>query len=248
MQMIGDLLQYLQLRWIPLLLVIVSSYILGSVSFAIIVTKQFDKKDIRSEGSGNAGTTNVLRTVGKTAGALTMLGDVVKGMAAVGLGIFIFRIFNDSSYSLDADVCIGSYVASLFVILGHMFPVFFQFKGGKGVATALGVMLISDIRVCAAVLITFIIVSIISKRVSAGSVCGAIMYAVSNFVFVYFCDYHTEENIMSGYTQFTALRFIVVMVLSVMISSAVVIKHKSNIARIFNGTEPKFSIKKEGKS
>ena len=117
------------------IIVSIIAYLLGSISFSVIFSKKLAGFDVREKGSGNAGTTNVLRTVGKKAAALTLLCDCLKGVFAVLIAFIAGKIVKDTDSSLLVQL------AGIFVVLGHTFPVFFKFKGGKGVATSLGVLL-----------------------------------------------------------------------------------------------------------
>ena len=113
------------------IIVSIIAYLLGSISFSVIFSKKLAGFDVREKGSGNAGTTNVLRTVGKKAAALTLLCDCLKGVFAVLVAFIAGKIVKDTDSSLLVQL------AGIFVVLGHTFPVFFKFKGGKGVATSL---------------------------------------------------------------------------------------------------------------
>ena len=118
------------------ILVALVAYLIGSINFAIIFSKKFAGFDVREKGSKNAGTTNVLRTVGKGAAALTLICDILKGVVAVLIAMLAANIWKDT------DTVVLKYLAGLFAIIGHTFPVYYGFKGGKGVATSLGVLLI----------------------------------------------------------------------------------------------------------
>lgn len=136
------------------------SYLLGSISFAVIVSRALAHKDVRDYGSGNAGLTNVVRNFGKLPGLLTLVGDFSKGVVAVMLGRVIF----DRLAGLEPQY--GACVAGLFVIIGHIFPVFFGFRGGKGVLTTAGIALVIDPRVFLIAVSIFIIVFLITRIVS----------------------------------------------------------------------------------
>ena len=147
------------------LIIIIVAYLLGNISTSYIVAKKLAGVDIRTQGSGNAGSTNVLRTLGKKAGALTFIGDVLKGLIAVLLAKFIAYIAH-----LDQATC--AYLAVVAVVLGHNYPVFLGFKGGKGVATSLGSMLGMNPIIALTCLGFFIIIVAITKYVSLGSILG----------------------------------------------------------------------------
>ena len=120
------------------IIVAIVAYLLGSISFSVIISKKMAGFDVREKGSGNAGSTNVLRTVGKKAAIITLICDILKGVIAILVGFLTGKIFS----GLDNALLIQ--LAGVFVILGHTFPVFFRFRGGKGVATALGVLLMTN--------------------------------------------------------------------------------------------------------
>ena len=117
------------------ILVAIIAYLIGSINFSVILSKKFAGFDVREKGSGNAGTTNMLRSVGKKAAAITLICDILKGVVAIGIAI-LFGYIPDMNKELLLQI------AGIAVILGHTFPVFFGFKGGKGVATSLGVLLL----------------------------------------------------------------------------------------------------------
>ncbi len=154
----------------------VLAYLIGSINFAIIVTRLFAKKDIRDFGSGNAGMTNVLRTLGKGPAVLVTLGDFCKGVLAVLLGHLILR-FLGGGIPFYADYLIG-----LLVMLGHCFPLFYGFRGGKGILVSAGVILMLDWRVLIVIFSTFLIVVAITRIVSLGSIAAAAMFPISTLV------------------------------------------------------------------
>ena len=173
------MLTFLQNSWAAMLLAAVIGYLLGSISFAILITRLFSGKDIRDFGSGNAGATNVLRSQGKLPAALTFVGDLAKSMLAVYLGgLFLNAIqlvpnpdMTLLSYNPENLAIIGSYLAGLCCVLGHIYPVFFGFRGGKGVMTILGMTLILDWRTALLALAVFTIVVLI-WRIARIDCCG----------------------------------------------------------------------------
>ena len=120
------------------IIVAVIAYLIGSVNFSVILSKKMAGFDVREKGSGNAGSTNMLRSVGKKAAALTLLCDILKGVVAILIAIIVGAIIK----KVDKELLLQ--IAGICVVIGHTFPVFFQFKGGKGVATSLGVLLMSN--------------------------------------------------------------------------------------------------------
>lgn len=199
-------------------------YLLGSCSFAIVVSKLLYHKDIRSFGSGNAGMTNVLRTFGKGAAALTLLGDAGKGAVAV---LLVRLLYNPQNPELKI---IAVYTAALLAVLGHIFPLYFGFKGGKAVSCTAGCVLAINIWVLIPSLTVFFIVFLISKMVSLGSICAATAYPVFTALYYYF--FVGEHTVLA--TVGASLVWVLI-----------VWMHRTNIKRILSGTEYKFGSKKK---
>ncbi len=199
----------------------VIAYAIGSISFSVIFSKKFGGFDVRQKGSGNAGSTNVLRTVGKKAAVLTLICDILKGVVAILIAILIGNIVK------DVDKALLVQIASVFVVVGHTFPIFFAFKGGKGVATSLGVLLLINWQIGLICLVFALLIMLLTRMVSAGSVLAAILFPVLT-LFI-----GKEHFIVSG----NYLIFSIIMALIVMFN------HRSNIKRILNGTENKISLK-----
>ena len=182
------------------------AYLLGSVTFGMIIPKLMGSdKDIRKEGSGNVGATNVLRTQGKTQGILVLICDLMKGCAAAGIGLILAGPAGGGA----AGVC---------AMLGHCYPLYFGFKGGKGVATGGGVVLVLFPKAMLILIPVFVIVILITRMVSAGSIAGATALAVCVWLF------HQPWPV-AGCCVFAAIM--------------VVWKHNGNIRRILAGTENK---------
>lgn len=214
--------------WLPLLLSMLTAYLLGSLNFGIIVTKLIVGEDIRDKGSGNAGATNVLRSHGKGLAALTTVGDLGKAIASVLIAEHVwFELFDCGDYGRY-----GAYLAGLFCIVGHMYPLYFGFRGGKGVMTILGMMLVLDWPVALIALSVFIIVVALSKMVSLGSILAGVALSLSTFVKLKFFDRVDGAELI-----FCTAMVVFVVALAVM-------KHSSNIVRILNGTENKIGSKK----
>lgn len=229
------MLTFLQNSWLALLLTAAVSYLLGSISFAIIITKRFTKQDIRSFGSGNAGATNVLRSQGKIPAVLTVIGDLGKSMLSVFLGGWLMQTVQlQPAADTAVLMChaenlqlVGAYLAGVFCILGHLYPLYFGFRGGKGVMTTLGMMLILDWKVAVLLLAVFAVVVLISRMVSLGSVVAAALLPVTTYLF--------RTAIYKQAWQTVWFCTAVVTVIAVI----VIVKHRTNIKRIFNGTEAK---------
>lgn len=204
------------------------AYLIGSVNFSVLISKKVAGFDLREKGSGNAGTTNMLRTVGKGAAAITLILDILKGVvaiwAAIGFGNLVSWLAK-----LQVDNSILVQVAGIFVIIGHTYPIYFGFKGGKGVATALGILLTTNYQIGLICLLFAIILMIFTKMVSAGVLPAAILYPILTL-------FLPKENfiIPGNYVIY-----------SIIIAAIVIFNHRSNIKRLLNGTENKISFKKK---
>ncbi len=206
------------------------AYLIGSVSGAIILSKQISGQDIRLEGSKNAGTTNMLRVHGKKAAVITLLIDVIKGVVATLIGILVDKaVLSSAPAAVEATYLVGSfrYIAALFAVLGHNFPVYFGFKGGKGVATSLGVILMLDWKIGLIVLVAALIIMLTTRYVSLGSIAASIIYVCCVIVF------------MIATEKFNATYLIFALILAAL----VIFKHRTNIVRLKNGNENKLSFK-----
>lgn len=197
---------------IKVILSIAAGYLLGSLNAALIVSKAFYKKDIRDFGSGNAGLTNVLRTFGKGAAAAVLVLDILKGI----LACFVGQLLTGNSENMG-------WAAGFAAVIGHNWPVFFGFKGGKGVLTSFAVILYISPLPALICLAVFIIVVSLTRYVSLGSIVAAITWPVVSIFF-----------------DLPALMLVIAVLMAIMI----VIRHKENIARLFQGTEKKLSFKK----
>lgn len=224
----------------------VIAYLLGSLSPAIIITKLKTGQDIRTLGSGNAGFTNVLRSVGVAPAVITIICDYAKGILAVLIGWWIFSemtITNDVS-RLEY-VKYGGYLAGVFVIIGHSFPIFYGFKGGKGVVTANALMIVVDIRVFLLIIATFLIVVLMTRLISLGSIAGAIMFPVYTCLITYFCDYLP----LLGTPDEIRFRFVLISTAcAFVIGLMIIIRHHENIKRLLAGEEKKIKPKSKKKT
>ncbi len=182
------------------------SYIIGSIPTGFILCYALKKQDIRNIGSGNIGATNVFRCQGKFSGILTLVIDLLKGVAPVIYGLLYFKEFPELIVS-----------AGCLAVLGHIFPFFLKFKGGKGIATFVGVFLIYSIKTAPFFIIAFLLVIIYTKYVSLASVSGV------TAVFFYI-----------SFSEMVEISIIAFAICVIIIS-----KHKSNFIRIGNGSEPK---------
>ncbi len=226
-------------NWWRFLVSAVVAYLLGSINTAILVTKVATKgkQDIRQMGSGNAGFTNVLRSVGKAPAIVTIVCDALKCVVAVLIGGLIFSFITTDTQILHNEyINCGKYVAGIFCILGHSYPIYFGFKGGKGVVSAAALMLVEDWRVFLLVLATFLVVFLISKIISLASITSAALYAVYTFLMTFIFDCN-----MFGYS----LSYVILSTCAALIIGVfVIVKHKSNIGRLIRGEEKKIHAKK----
>ncbi len=205
------------------IIVAVIAYLLGSISFSVIISKKMAGFDVREKGSGNAGTTNVLRSVGKKAAVITLIFDVLKGVLAVLVAYIVGNIIKEG-----VDKALLIQIAGLLVIVGHTFPIFFGFKGGKGIATALGVLLITNWNIGLICLVFALVLMALTKMVSLGSISAAILFPV----LILFMP-HTAYLVDGNY-----------IIYSILIAVLVVFNHRANVKRLLSGTENKLDFKK----
>lgn len=207
-----------------------AGYLLGSINSSIIFTRLFkNKADIRDYGSGNAGMTNVLRSVGKAPAALTFVGDFLKCVAAV---LFAWLVVSVCGISGEwVKIC--QYTAGVACILGHIFPVYYGFRGGKGVVTSAAMMALLDWRVFLMILGTFMLLFVIKRIVSLASIVCAALYPVYTFLITYFLDFSTGAS-GEGCSLFYLL---FVTGASLFVGCTVLLKHRSNIKRLRSGEE-----------
>lgn len=206
---------------LEILACVVIGYLLGSINSAIIVSGKLFGKDIRNFGSGNAGLTNMLRVFGKKAALFTLLGDMLKSALSVLLGTWI-------SYSPAFNVE-GGYIAALFCVLGHIAPVYYKFKGGKGVLAAATAILILDPFVFLLLIATFALVLFIFRYVSMASVIAAFFYPA----YVYIIEINLVHQVPGIFK----------MLFATITALMVIVMHRKNIERVYKGTESKFSFK-----
>ena len=208
----------------------VIGYFLGSCNFSIIIVRLMKGVDIRELGSKNAGLTNTYRCAGKTCALLTLAGDVLKGILSVSLAMLFARLLN-AGFKPDNDVLYIGYIAGISAIMGHIFPVYYNFRGGKGVLTSAAALAMIDIKVFLAIFAVFVVILAISKYVSLASIFSAVACPIAVFAMSFIVDgYSMGKSIL--YTAF-----------AVVIAVTVVWKHKSNIERLIAGNENKFSFK-----
>lgn len=199
------------------------SYMLGSVNFGIIISRLFYKNDIRSFGSGNAGATNAYRTYGAKTALIVLVGDILKGASAVLLARFAAKYLGIPDYAV--------YLAGVCAVLGHMFPVFFKFKGGKGVATAVGAAALAEPVSFAVLFFVFVLIFLLTRYVSLSSIICAAVYPVSVLIFVYF-------------NALPARALLIRTVSAAVVGLLIIFKHRGNIEKLRKGTESKTEFKK----
>ena len=196
------------------------AYLLGSIPFGLILVRVVRGEDVRLSGSGNIGATNVARTGGAKLGVATLLLDALKGYAGVAFAIAV------SHREASLDVGLAAALAALCAILGHVFPVWLKFRGGKGVATAVGAFLGLAPRAVLVVLAIFLIIVAISRYVSLGSMVASAVFPI----LAYFL-YRDTSTIADLLVMFAA-------------SLLIIFKHKANIRRLLNGTENRLQFHK----
>ena len=205
------------------IIIAILAYAIGSINFSVIFSRKFAGFDVREKGSGNAGTTNMLRNVGKKAAAITLVCDILKGIVAILIAFILGKVIE------GVDKALLVQIAALAVVVGHTFPIFFEFRGGKGVATSLGILICINWQIGLVCLVFALIIMAVTKMVSAGSVTAAILYPV-----LVICQVGKEYFIVDG-------NYIV---FSILLALIVIFNHRTNIKRILSGTENKLSFKK----
>ena len=199
------------------------AYLIGSINFSVIISKKMAGFDVREKGSGNAGTTNMLRSVGKKGAAITLICDILKGVVAILIAMFIGWAFKVENQSLLVQI------AGIAVVIGHTFPIFFGFKGGKGVATSLGILIMTNWQIGLICLVFGVVLIALTRMVSLGSCTAAVLFPILTL-------FISENYIVSQGSGY--------FVYSVILAIIVLFNHRSNIKRILSGTENKISFKK----
>ena len=204
---------------------IVVPYLLGSISFAVVLSKGLHHDDVREHGSGNAGSTNMLRTYGIKSAALTLVCDILKGVISTLIGMFVMP------YHLGF-----AYISALMCMIGHAFPLYHRFKGGKCVATFAGALLVLNPYVWVLLLLAFVLIVYVSRYVSLGSViCAAAFPLLINMIPWILVEWegHTMAVPPAG------------IIASVLMGVLIIVLHRQNIVRLWQGKESKFSLKKK---
>jgi len=221
------------------LITAVIAYLIGSINTSIILSKSIYGSDIRSSGSGNAGATNMLRTHGKKIAIATLVCDVLKGVIAILLAKWADNSLLEYSKTaalspFENQYIVGNlkYIAGVFVALGHDFPVFFGFRGGKGVATSLGVALTLGWQVGLIIAVGAILIMVISRYVSLGSITAAALYPIVLILMLPNGIQDIKSHL--GYV-----------IMAVILALLLIFKHHSNISKLIKGTENKLFSKKD---
>ena len=216
-----------------LIVIAMVGYLIGSVNLSIILSKLMGKGDIREQGSGNAGTTNTLRVLGKGPAALVLIFDICKAVIAILLAKGIFAFSGVEMFTTPGDTAtlnvtyeLGILLAALGAILGHNYPIYYGFKGGKGIATSLGALLMIEWQIGLVCLVFALVLMISSRMVSLGSICAAILYPV--LVWIMGSAFGTSFKARMIYTIF-----------AVLVAALAIYRHRTNITRLLNGTENK---------
>lgn len=213
---------------LAILISAVLSYLLGSFNSSILVVRLLKHQDIREFGSHNAGLTNTLRCFGKGCAALTLVGDLAKGIVAVLLSKGICELLG-TGLTAQNDVHFIGYIAGIFAILGHVFPIYYHFKGGKGVLVGVSVFLGIDWKVFLCLIVIFAVVLAISKYVSLGSIIAAACCPVVTFLF----QFWQRGNLPMWYLWLNTG-------LAALMGAWVIYMHRTNIQRLKAGNENKF--------
>ena len=209
------------------ILVTIFAYLVGSINFAVIFTKLFIKQDVRNMGSGNAGTTNVLRVGGFLPGALTFICDALKGFVAAGAGKLVFVFLAQNMNADWSNAVYGAFLCGFLCMIGHVFPIFFQFKGGKGVATSVGIFAVCCPIAIVLGLVAFATSTIITRIVSLSSLVATLVVVSLTIVFY--------DNTALLWPQ---------ALLTCLMGAVVILKHSTNIKRLLSGTEKKIKIRR----
>ncbi len=225
----------LAVYFVCLIALSVIAYFLGSINSAIIISKTLYREDIRTKGSGNAGMTNMLRNYGGKAALLTLFGDLMKTVLPVCLAGLVFGF----RYSMGVSFCGEMYFVGLFAVIGHIFPAYYNFKGGKGVLSTASMALVASPLPFAGLFILFVLIVAWTKYVSLGSVLVAVLYPV--VLNGFFALFRTPDG---NPVPLPPLAAVATIFLAILIFWA----HRKNLERIGNRTENKLSFGKKKKA
>jgi len=218
------------MMWICYIIMLAVPYLLGGINTSIIVTKIRTGKDIRTMGSGNAGLTNTLRTQGKAVAGIVLLGDVAKAVLAVWAVRLSFQFIGgvDTTVLENGMNWVG-YMAGFMVVVGHVFPLYYGFRGGKGVLSAISAIFTLDWRTGCVLLAVFIVLVAVTRYVSLGSCVASALYFAGTLFFVYYLDGDPAGIVCTFIALFT--------------ETLVIFKHHGNIKRLITHTEKKLGEK-----
>lgn len=220
--------------FLAIVLACIFGYFMGSLNFSIIIVRIMKGKDIRTMGSKNAGLTNTYRCCGALCAVLTLIGDLCKGVFAVSLSKLIATAL-DAGFKPDNDTLYIGFIAGFFAIIGHVFPVYYHFKGGKGVLVGVSTFLVIEPRVFLALIIIFAVMLALSKYVSVSSIIATAYAPLAVLLMSWIVD-----GCSFGRSFFY-------MILCLPMAAMVIYMHHTNIERLKNGTETKFSFRRTGK-
>ncbi len=209
---------------------VIISYLLGSCNSSIITVRLLKHEDIREHGSKNAGLTNTLRCYGKIPALITLIGDLAKGIIAVLISRLIFTLIVGAD---GFDLQTVGYISGIAAIIGHIFPIYYGFKGGKGVLVSSSILIVIDPLTFVIIIPFFLIITLTTRYVSVGSISAAIFYPILTFILHYFVE-DVPSNLCIIHTCLVAVT-----------SVLLIYMHRENIKRLKNGTENKFGKKKE---
>jgi glycerol-3-phosphate acyltransferase PlsY len=232
---------YLQIFLLPTIAIIVVSYLLGSFSSSIVITKKLGNTDIRTMGSGNAGMTNVLRSVGAKAAIYTSILDFAKCAVASLIGREVFQYVCNANSAPSYLIQYGTLIAGFACVLGHIYPLYFDFRGGKGILSTSAMMLVLDWRIFVFAVLVFVITLLATKIISISSILAAASFPIIAFLTTYY-DYSTKS---SGFGELPVSYIVVVTAFGLVFAALLIYKHKANIIRLKNGTEKKVSVKRK---
>ena len=203
--------------WLKYILIAIIGYLLGNISMGVLVAKLYGIKDIRKEGSGNAGTTNVLRTLGWVPSVLTLVGDCLKALIASLIGKW-----------LGGDI--GLLIGGTFAVIGHDFPALLGFKGGKGIASSWGMILAVNWRIALILIVMLVIIVAITRYMSIASIAGAVLYPILSAILMRGNTYYTAYVLFALFACLLAL-----------------FCHRKNILRLIHGEENRLDFAKISK-
>lgn len=228
---------------ICLALTMIISYLLGSCNSSIIVVRLLKHEDIREQGSKNAGLTNTLRCYGKIPALLTLIGDLAKGILAVLLSLLVFKLIIGGDcftapplyYPEILDEKSIGYISGFFAILGHIFPLYYGFKGGKGILVSCSILIVIDPLTFVIIIPFFALMVFITRYVSVSSIASAVVYPILTFILHYFVE---------GIPTDVCIAHVILVACT---SALLIYMHRTNIKRLIAGTENKFSFKSKNK-